>query len=497
MNHVGYETAGPKRFVVQSDENLGPSGHFEVIDGTGRKTVEGTAIRAGPPEAGAPFHYVGDFSGLRSPGGDFKVRFEAGNRLATSARFGVGQAILWRLTKPLVLHHMRVSRATEANYTGPRKWTPPGLLKGDDHFYDAGGGWFDRGGRGGTSLDLGGRAILAMSLAGARDIRDPQIADELRWGAEWLRRLMVKYPNSGVMIARAEDTGRLVPLGPGAVAEPHLGLLSGFLFARLSEILGDIDLLRRGELFWKQYRAKLAGLDSLAAAAAMLVSEVSLHVALLEPRYLASAERRAKSLLAKLARSAKAGARFAAWQTPGVSLPAAGLVHFAEALPDHPLTPRAKEAVGDFLDERVEATRADPFGLFPHAKKVPAGELAMRRSEEAWQALFSYRVTGRPAYVEFATNALNWILGLNPEDTCLLRGAGMRGGSAIGGMGAAPEDVPFSPRGPGGDGGGGSSPSAGMTSGEGEGSILSAPAADAEDAHLGTAAAYLTALALL
>lgn len=380
MNHVGYEIAGPKRFVVRTDENLGPSGHFEIIDGTGRKLVEGSGIRTGPPEAGAPFHYVGDFSALRSPGGDFQVRFEAGNRLATSARFGVGQGILWRLTKPLVLHYMRRSRATKANYEGPGKWKPPGTLEGDDHFYDVGGGWFDRGGRGGSSIDLGMRAVLALSLAGARDRRDPQIADELRCGAEWLRRLMIRYPDSGMLVARAEGSGRLVPLGPLAVAEPHLGLLAGFLYARLSEILGDVDLLRRGERFWKEYRAKLAGLDSIAASAAMLVSEVSLHVALLEPRYLASAERRAKSLLARLRRSARGQARFAAWESAGTSLPAAALVHFAEALPDHPLTPRAKEAVGDFLDERVEAARSDPFGLLPHEVEVPPRELAMRRS---------------------------------------------------------------------------------------------------------------------
>jgi hypothetical protein len=466
VNHVGYEIEGPKRFVVRTDENLGPSGHFEIIDGTGRKALEGSATRAGAAEADGPFYYVGDFSALHYPGGDFQVRFEAGNRLATSARFGVGQGILWQLTKPLVLHYMRRSRAGKANYAGAGEWTPPGSLKGDEHFYDVAGGWFDRGGRGGSSIDLGVRAILAFSFAGARSRRDPQIADELRWGAEWLRRLMVKHPDSGLMIARADENGRLRALGPRAVAEPHVGLLAGFLYARLSEILGDVDLLRRGELFWKEYHGKLAGLDSIEATAAMLVSEVSLHVALLEPRYLASAERRAKSLLAKLTKSPRPETRFAAWESPGVSLPAAALVHFAEALPDNPLTPRAKEAVGDFLDARVEATRSDPFGLLPHAVKVAPEELAMRRAEEAWQALFAYRVTGRPAYVEFATRALDWLLGVNPEDECLLRGAGIRKDSAAG-------------------------------SGEGDGAIISAPGAPPESAHLGSAAAYLTALSLL
>jgi hypothetical protein len=46
------------------------------------------------------------------------------------------------------------------------------------------------------------------------------------------------------------------------------------------------------------------------------------------------------------------------------------------------------------------------------------------RAEEAWQALAAYRVTGRQAYVELAANALNSLLGLNPEGSWLFAGRG-------------------------------------------------------------------------
>ncbi|MHC4253298.1 MAG: cellulase N-terminal Ig-like domain-containing protein, partial [Planctomycetota bacterium] len=250
VNHVGYETAGPKRFVCRSEENLGPSGHFEVIDRAGRKLREATAARMGATGGAGPVYYAGDFSGLRSAGGDFQVRFEAGNLLATSRRFGVGSSILWRLTKPLVVDFLRTSRATRANHSGAGEWQPPGILHEDGLFHDVAGGWFDRAGEGGVSLDQGARAILALALALARDPRDPQTRSELRWGADWLARLMSRYPDSGSMVARAEPDGTLRRLGPDACREPSMCLVAGALYAGLSEALGEIDLLRRGERFW-------------------------------------------------------------------------------------------------------------------------------------------------------------------------------------------------------------------------------------------------------
>ena len=187
----------------------------------------------------------------------------------------------------------------------------------------------------------------------------------------------------------------------------------------------------------------------------MLMSDIALHVATLEPRYLAAAERRVERLLGKadeahaMPDGSQAGGRFRRWETPGVSLPAAALAEFAASVPEHPHTPRAKEAVGAFLDARVEAARADPFGLTPPAAGVAPGEVAMRRAEEAWLALAARRVTSRNEYVELATDALNWLLGLNPSNTCLLEGAGSRtGGRGASGKAPAPQGALVSPEAP-------------------------------------------------
>jgi hypothetical protein len=461
VNQVGYETTGPKRFVCRSEENLGPAGHFEAIDCSGRKLLEGQASRVGSAGGDGSVHYAGDFSELRSAGGDFQIRFEAGNRLAISRCFGVGSSILWRLTKPLVVDRLRASRAVRGGSASPGGLKPPGILADDGLFHDVSGGWFDDGApEGGTSLDRGARTIIALGLAFERDPRDPQTRSELRWGADWLGRLMSRFPDSGAMIARAEPDGRLARIGPGECREPSLCLVAGFLYARLSEELGEIDLLRRGELFWDEYRSHLGGLESRDAVAAMLLSEIALHVALLEPRCLASAESRAESLLDEVAES------FAAWSGPGLSLPALALAGFAESLPDHPLTPRAKEVVGRFMDARVDAASGAPFGLAPYEEDAIGRAPALLRAEEAWQAMAAHRVTGRSAYVALATNALNWILGLNDHDVCLLAGAGIR------------RDQTSRP-------------------GTREGAILASPGASPGDVDIATGAAYLTALSLL
>jgi hypothetical protein len=494
VNHVGYELAGPKRFVARSEENLGPSAHFEVVDGTGRALFEGAAARlpattsaessSGEPDrqagAGAAgsagrCHYAGDFTEFRAAGGDFQIRFEAGNRVATGRRFGVGRSVLWRLTKPLALDHLRSSRAVRANWSGEGDWTAPGVLDEDEHFHDVGGGWFDLGRGGGTSLRFGGRALLALAAACARHGRDPQLRAELRWGADWLRRLVIRFPASGRLVARAGEDGRLRLLGADPGAEPHWGLVAGHLCAKVSEELADTDLLRRGERFWEEYQEGLAGMSSPDAVAAMLLSDVGLHVATLQPRYLAAAERRAETLLSGFEQDGRetAGARDAApSRSPGAPLAAVALAEFAASVPDHPLTPRAKEAVGRFMDSRVEAARADPFGLAPEPEGTAGLDLPMRRAEEAWQALAAHKVTGRTAYVELATNALNWILGLNPWDRCLLRGAAERGSRVL--EAARPDAA-----GP-----------------QGLGALV-APGTGPARAHIGGAAAYLMALALV
>jgi hypothetical protein len=428
MNHIGYEVNGPKRFVCRCEENLGPAARFSVIDGSGREMYEAGATRIGSAAGVGPWHYAGDFSAFREAGGDFRIRFEAGNRVATSPCFGLGSRILWRLTKPLAVQFMRKARAVRANFRGEGAWQRPGILPTEKRFYDAGGGWFDGVSHGGTSLRHGCRVLLGLVLARSLDDRDPQIRTELNWGADWLRRMAIKYPTTGELVSSTADDGTITRLGDAPVG---VELVAGFLYTKISEILGDIDLLRRGQRFWREYRDLATASDDMTAAGAMLLSEAALHVATLEPGYLAAAERRAESLMAALEERSRSGA---GGLSEGDAYAVAALAELAISDPRNPVIPKVKIALGKYLDSRVECSTVDPFGLVPLDEGVAAGDVPMRRAEEAWAALSAYRVTGRQAYIALAANAMNWLLGLNADDTCLVRGAGIgRGALGAGG----------------------------------------------------------------
>jgi len=402
VNRVGYELGGPKRFVCRCDENRGPSARFEVTDGTGRCLLEGTCRRFGASGAG-PWYYVGDFSAFRQAGGDFQIRFEAGGLSAASARFGVGSSLLWRLSKPVVLQMLRSSRASH-----------PGPGEGAS-------GWLDRPARAGSSLRIGARVVLALALAGAKDPHDPQIRSELHWGAEWLRRELLRRPS------RAGPAGEVAPAG-SADPEPHMALLCGFLCAKLAEQLADIDLLRRGERVWEGHH-NLGVLASPEACAAMLLTDVALHVATMEPRYLASAERHVSAIMSAI-ESSPGGAR------PCAPIALAALAEFASSLQQHPSTPAAKITLGRCLDSLVEAASREVWGFVPPPADAPSEDVPMLVAEEAWAVLSARRATAGPRHAELATNALDWLLGVNPWGRCLLVGVGMEDSGAAGVEGA-------------------------------------------------------------
>jgi hypothetical protein len=302
------------------------------------------------------------------------VQFEAGDVLAESVRFGVGRDILWHLTKPLAAERLR------------RVWDRAGATEGERM-----------------------RVLLALVAANSREEPDPEVRHELARGGDWLR---------GRSSRAADDVAGSEARQPAAA--PEIELAAGYLYARCSEALGDVRLLRRGEAFWREHAGNPAGATAPGAVAAMLLSEVGLHVATFEPRYLASAERCAALLLGD--DPASVAAR---WPATGGSIEVTALAAFAYSLTDNPLTPRVKEALGAFLDARVEVCSRDPFGVPPPGGAGALADAVRLAAEGAFMVLGASRATSRDAYVEMGVNALNWLMGLNPWGRCLLRGAGL------------------------------------------------------------------------
>jgi hypothetical protein len=112
-------------------------------------------------------------------------------------------------------------------------------------------------------------------------------------------------------------------------------------------------------------------------------------------------------------------------------IPAAALAYFALRFPDDPLAPkirlRLKEHTPGFLAEAD-----NPLGLMMQKPGRdgyffdPSSALGCNYQAccRAWSALLSHRVTGDRRLLEYAIDQLDFVLGRNPYDLCMMEGKG-------------------------------------------------------------------------
>ena len=188
--------------------------------------------------------------------------------------------------------------------------------------------------------------------------------------------------------------------------------------------------------------------------------------------YLAAGRRRAASLAGRLASDARyrgwwradeSGAR-SYWHAVEAGLPVVALLRYAEVEPDPARRETARTAVSASLSFELAITAevTNPFGLarqyVSDARGAKRGAFFMPHENESgywWQgenarlaslasaALLATRVVdspGRGALRRYAVDQLDWILGRNPFDVCMLQGRGRN----------APDYLPGFPNAPGG-----------------------------------------------
>ena len=204
---------------------------------------------------------------------------------------------------------------------------------------------------------------------------------------------------------------------------------------------------------------------------ALLASSELFHATKGE-EFLAAARRRALSLASRLAtdgrhsnfwRADDTGAR-PFWHAVEAGLPVVALLRYAEVEPDGPRREAARAAVSASLAFELAITSGatNPFGLARQYVSDARGErrdaFFMPHDNESgywWQgenarlaslaaaALLATRVVDAPrrdALVRYAVDQLDWILGRNPFDACMLQGRGRN----------APDYLPGFPNAPGG-----------------------------------------------
>ena len=139
VNHLGYDTQGSKRFVVQSAGEIELSG-FQVLDGDGNVAFEGDLTKTGKVDGWqGRFFHQGDFSTLTKPG-----RYQIKVKGLSSERFLLGERLLPEACLSDLLYYFRIQRSSGAYDKADRAlgfFGEPQRGRVDVH-----GGWFDASG---------------------------------------------------------------------------------------------------------------------------------------------------------------------------------------------------------------------------------------------------------------------------------------------------------------------------------------------------------------
>ncbi|KAJ3025898.1 UNVERIFIED_CONTAM: hypothetical protein HDU68_006519 [Siphonaria sp. JEL0065] len=174
LNHVGFNSVGPKKFVVPGSEGAGFTG-FELLDPKGTPVYQGPLIYSGTTAewTTTPKVWTGDFSAFTGEGNGFKIRLTKTETLTSvldsnespskklkttktttttktilSERFDIGETLLKDLVVPDIIHYLRSQRTSgkfaKKDYAVSFVADTDGVRR--EGTVDVHGGWYDASG---------------------------------------------------------------------------------------------------------------------------------------------------------------------------------------------------------------------------------------------------------------------------------------------------------------------------------------------------------------
>ncbi|MBI4603339.1 MAG: glycoside hydrolase family 9 protein, partial [Planctomycetes bacterium] len=460
-NQVAYEASGPKTAVVAT--SFFPSRRaavaFQLLGPAGEVAWEGEVPSSGRIHGGTPddwgwYFWRADFSAFDRPG-TYRAAAACEGTRGESHPFAVGRGALLEATARAAVDFFFVQRC---GFDVPQ-WHKACHLDDarlpDGSRIDATGGWHSAGDYNKPMWQFGdGAAVYALAAAQAarggvfgKLDRDgdalPDALDEAWWGARFLARMqdpadgslrgdVLQGPGRDWMRWTAPDvhtdnvpgTADDPVIAPGKANSP----LSIAGWALLERLLGErrieSDCLARGRRLWESC-ASQAGAETNPL---LLIGALELHRSTGDPRFEAFLEAGAGRLVADALGTGRLGG-----ETGGHGdVAAAALALFALARPADPLRPRIDEVLGRYLDYSLARTR-NPFGL--SRQGAEEGEARFLHPtvglgvnfwilSRAWAALVIHRLTGDRRALVYAADQVDWVLGKNPLDLCMLEGEG-------------------------------------------------------------------------
>jgi len=479
VNHLGFDTMGPKHVVVEGAAGLG---RYYIV-GTDRTAVwcgSLSAIAFGTWGSSNSFYAV-DFTELTRPG---SYRLQIGSAL--SDPFDIGDSHLFATTFANVLGYFKSSRADD-----PDVWAADASVPffGGSARANVQGGWYDASGDISKYLshlsyanfmnpqqiplvawalawvyDQGGSALSASGAAAA-------LQAEALWGADYLLRVLdpAGYFYINVFDGWSGDVGaRTICAFVGQYGSETAdwqsalregGGMSIAALARAARWKAD------GAFTSAQYLAgaKAAfdylntngvkycddGKENVIDDYTGLLAASELFATTQDASYLQAARARATSLVGRLGPDGyfiADGASRPFWHASDAGLPTVALARYVQVETDASKRALASQAISTHLNYLLGVTSAvaNPFGyarqhvaagtasfFIPHDNESGywwQGENA-RLASLAAAALMGAKVLGTTGtqyldLLRFAGNQIDWILGNNPYDICFLNGSG-------------------------------------------------------------------------
>lgn len=493
VNHLGYDSRGAKRAVIQArapDEPTALPREFVLRDDSDREAWRGPLRRAGAVEGWRDrWFWTADFSAFRTPG---RYRLAAGPFV--SEPFQIQAGLLGDACLSDILFGLKSQRCSgdfdRFDHHVPFFGGRPGTL-------DVHGGWFDASGdfskylthlSYATYMNPQQQPQVVWNLFAARDLlagcrRErlqslvQRIEDEARHGADFLVRM--QHPE-GWFCTTVHDVWTHVPenrticsfrLQTGVRDDKYRAGWRMGAGSAIAALARAAALGKGGDFTPAEYlRAAVAGFrhlekhnqdylndgrENIIDDYCALLAASELVRATHETGFLDAARRRAVSLAGRLASDERCRNWWRAdddrrpfWHAVEAGLPAIALLRYLEVEPDEARKPAVRLAVAASLqfEREVAAEVVNPFGLarqyvqdargarrtsffMPHDNDSGywwQGENA-RLGSLAAAALLAQGAVEAPARLPlaaYAVDQLNWVLGLNPFDVCMLQGRG-------------------------------------------------------------------------
>lgn len=477
VNQVGYDAASDKIFVLQvlDAQQQQPAPEFQLIDEAGRGVFTGRLVSRGRVNGGTQGdwgarYWSGDFSRFKAAG-KFRVRLQVGPGKYSSFPFRIGRSVIYSETMQPAAHFFWYQRCGFA---------VPGLhpachmddaripdAMGGGHI-DATGGWHDAGDFN-KYATVSCRSVYAL-LTAVRSSSRPQLSgkareeilDEGLWGAQWLHKMW--QPGKGIIYQEVwnsydywgrpdKETDNLTGTsddrpfrgeGPSAMTAAALAAAARATGKRKYRAAAE-DLWRgavkSGSNYPEDIWVKTSGgypdhVEDVAGrlvrrTADLLLADLELEALTGEHGYIDNAE----SCVESLVREQKADGLWPSdvySRTALQGVPPAALALYVRAHPGTQAAGKAVKALHLWLERNIQLTE-NPFGLIPWAEGIfwnpdierwwYTGQNSQYLSN-AWAMYLAAPLLREARAGRLADRQLDWVLGSNPYNLCMMEGQG-------------------------------------------------------------------------